>query len=197
MPTGYTAAIKDGIDFKTYALGCARNFGALVMMRDEPSNIPIPERFEPSDFSKKELQKAIDKLELFNLYSNNEWLELRDMEYKKDVEYYAKAKSEEIELKTKYTAMLAQAKSWVAPTKEHTGLRDFMIKQIEDSIQWDCTYYSDGGRLPKKKELDSFIENKIAGAKRDIGYYTNSHKEEIERTNDRNKWISDLRNSLK
>lgn len=36
MPTGYTADIKDGIDFKTYAMNCARAFGACVMLRDEP-----------------------------------------------------------------------------------------------------------------------------------------------------------------
>ena len=34
MPTGYTADIKDGIDFKTYAMNCARAFGARVMLRE-------------------------------------------------------------------------------------------------------------------------------------------------------------------
>ena len=38
MPTGYTADIKDGISFQTYALNCARAFGACVMLRDEPGD---------------------------------------------------------------------------------------------------------------------------------------------------------------
>ncbi len=50
MPTGYTDAVKDGITFDQFVLGCARGMGALVMMRDEPSGTPIPERFEPSRF---------------------------------------------------------------------------------------------------------------------------------------------------
>jgi hypothetical protein len=36
MPTGYTAAIKDGISFEKFVWDCARGMGALVMMRDEP-----------------------------------------------------------------------------------------------------------------------------------------------------------------
>lgn len=37
MPTGYTSPLYEGkeISFEQFALRCARNFGALVMMRDE------------------------------------------------------------------------------------------------------------------------------------------------------------------
>jgi hypothetical protein len=37
MPTGYTSAIADGIEFKDFALRCARAFGALV-------ELPITQR---------------------------------------------------------------------------------------------------------------------------------------------------------
>lgn len=40
MPTGYTDAIKDGISFNQFILSCARAFGALITMRDEPSSVP-------------------------------------------------------------------------------------------------------------------------------------------------------------
>lgn len=50
MPTGYTADIKDGISFETYAMNCARAFGACVSLRDKPSGGKvIPDAFEPSD----------------------------------------------------------------------------------------------------------------------------------------------------
>ena len=45
MPTGYTAGILEGETFEQYALQCAKAFGALVMMRDEPSDAPIPDQF--------------------------------------------------------------------------------------------------------------------------------------------------------
>ena len=65
MPTGYTAAIKDGISFNEYALSCARAFGALIMMRDEPADAPIPDEFKPSDYHFKKIEEA--KAELARL----------------------------------------------------------------------------------------------------------------------------------
>ena len=63
MPTGYTAAIKDGIDFKTYAMNCARAFGACVMLRDEPGGGDrIPDAFEPSDYHLKAAEKTRGEL---------------------------------------------------------------------------------------------------------------------------------------
>ena len=64
MPTGYTLDLYDGKDitFEEFALRCARAFGALISMRDEPIDAPIPERFEPSDYHLKELEKAKKRL---------------------------------------------------------------------------------------------------------------------------------------
>lgn len=54
MPTGYTHKIKDGMTFKEYALRCARNFGALMDMRDDPMDAPIP-IFTPSGYHEEKL----------------------------------------------------------------------------------------------------------------------------------------------
>ncbi len=62
MPTGYTAAIKDGITFKQFALTCARAMGALIMMRDEPSGAEIPAAFPPSTFHRDQLARLSDEL---------------------------------------------------------------------------------------------------------------------------------------
>ena len=62
MPTGYTAAIADGVTFEQFALNCARAFGALIDMRDEPSDAPIPERFEPSNYHEKKIAEINDEL---------------------------------------------------------------------------------------------------------------------------------------
>lgn len=54
MPTGYTAGVKDGTvtDFKAFVMQCARAFGALIDMRDDPSDVPIPKSFAPSSYGK-------------------------------------------------------------------------------------------------------------------------------------------------
>jgi hypothetical protein len=67
MPTGYTAPIADGMTFEQYALGCARAFGALVTMRDEPSDAPIPEKLEPDTYYQRSLEAS--QLELDRVMS--------------------------------------------------------------------------------------------------------------------------------
>ena len=57
MPTGYTAEIKDGISFETYALKCARAFGACIMQRDDNSNSGAKLQ-EPSDYHYKQVAEA-------------------------------------------------------------------------------------------------------------------------------------------
>lgn len=51
-------ADNENFTFPEFAMRCARNFGALIMMRDEPLDAPIPEKFEPSGYYKKEYEKA-------------------------------------------------------------------------------------------------------------------------------------------
>ena len=63
MPTGYTAAVKDGITFEQFAWSCARAFGALIDMRDSPTGAPIPQRFEPSQYNAVEAEKASAEIE--------------------------------------------------------------------------------------------------------------------------------------
>src|SRR5687768_6886698 len=49
MPTGYTHPVVDGkiTEFNDFALSCARAFGALITMRDDAMDAPIPEEFKP------------------------------------------------------------------------------------------------------------------------------------------------------
>ena len=70
MPTGYTAEVQKGISFDKYALNCARAFGALVSMRDEPSDKEIPEKLEPSDYHFKAKATAENNLSTLNSLSN-------------------------------------------------------------------------------------------------------------------------------
>lgn len=60
MPTGYTEAVQSGevTEFRDFALRCARAMGALIMMRDDPMDAPIPDEFKPSDWNRKQLDKA-------------------------------------------------------------------------------------------------------------------------------------------
>jgi hypothetical protein len=195
MPTGYTAAIADGITFEQFALGCARAFGALVLMRDDPADAPIPDEFQPSDYHTKALAAAraellrIERLtvpqardELAAEWANTEKDRVRRLE-------------EMADLRCKYERMLAAAKAWNAPTSEHEGMRKFMIEQIEESIRFDCggNYYDTPAA---KLELPDWLATKKANAKKDIDYHEREYAKEVERTNQRTAWVKALRASL-
>lgn len=195
MPTGYTAAIKDGITFKEFALNCARNFGACISMRDEPNGTPIPDKFIQNDYhlnKKKELQ---EEYSLLSLEDNGFWLKKVISDTTKKEDQRIKWNNEKLELKNKYLIMLNQVNDWVQPSSDHIHMKEFMVQQIEESIEWDCdvTYYSEPTKLPDALEYKNKILREL---EKDIAYHSKQHEEEVERVSQRNKWVKLLRESL-
>ena len=197
MPTGYTADVQSGkvTDFSEYAMNCARAFGALVLMRDDPSDAEIPDRFEPSEHYLKGKEKALKALAEFESMSQEERLAMSNAEHDRDVEYATERLSEIALHRSRYEAMLAEAKAYVPPSPDHEKFADFMVKQLTDSIDFDCSteYYE------KQAEKSSFAEweaKKLESLKRTAEMAEESLKKELERTEGRNIWISQLRESL-
>lgn len=198
MPIGYTyiVANNENFTFPEFAMRCARNFGALVMMREEPLDAPIPERFEPSDYYKQEYEKA--KAAYENFIANpptDEDLEKQYNEYvANETERFAAISAEKDMKRSRYNAMLLKVLKWQPPTSEHEGLKKFMIDQLHDSIEADCCEYQP--RIPDKEEYVAFHRSGKY-LKEELDFYEKRWREEVERTNARNKWLSELRESLK
>lgn len=194
MPTGYTAPIADGISFEQFVWGCARGMGALVMMRDEPSNAPIPERFEPSDYHQKNLDRLRGELEALRAMTREEVRVEADKTFHADLECHNGLIKKANDLRAKYEAMLVELRAW-EPPQDHVEFKAFMEKQILESIDFDCeTKYYDA---PEGKSTDGYLAITEARLHRDIAYHTERHAKEVELTEGRNKWIADLRASLK
>lgn len=64
MATGYTHPVAEGTvtDFATFALDCARAFGALITIRDDPPGTPIPDEFTPSTWNAEAKEGAEARL---------------------------------------------------------------------------------------------------------------------------------------
>lgn len=195
MPTGYTAAIADGISFKEYAMSCARAFGALVTMRDEPADAEIPEEFKPSTYHLEKWQEAKENLRILeNMTMVEAGMEARKA-YRNAEEHRLKLLEEIKDLRIKYENMLAECKKYVAPTPDHVGLRYFMIAQIEESIMFDCStsYYDKPTVLLSGEE---WLSRQIEQAKKDIKYHEEEYEKECKRVSERNAWVKALRESL-
>jgi len=194
MPTGYTADIEKGISFKEFTLRCARSFGACIMQREDGMR-DLPKLQEPSDYHLNSYTKDEVELEKIEEMDENQCSFMANKEYteaKDSNQRYVKKKRS---LKLKYLEMLTKVNEWNVPTDDYIGLRTFMQEQIQKSIEWDCS----AGYTPSAPVLLSGKEWKSENIKflRDsISRQKKSHKKKVERTNERNKWITGLYCSL-
>ena len=194
MVTGYTADIQKGIDFKTFVMRCARNFGALVMMRDDPMDAEIPSVFEPSSYHKDAMERADSKLIEAKKMSLETAKILSEQEHTDAISSNEKRISEKLDFETKYVTMLDKVKAWTPPTPEHDNIKKFMIEQIESSIEFDCdiTYNSEPVLLSPEKWLGEYIDK----CAKDLEYHVKEWYAEVDRCKERNEWINQLRKSL-
>lgn len=194
MPTGYTADIAKGISFEQFVWTCARAFGALVMMRDDATDAPIPERFEPSDMYKKWLTEERAKLGALVSMTVDQVTAAAEAAYQQSHAAWQERRAAKLELRNRYSEMLAKVVQWEAPTPEHEGLKDFMAKQIRESIDFDCSEKYD--EEPQRQEPTDWHNAQIESARRTIARHLQSHLEEHQRTEERNSWLKALRDSV-
>lgn len=201
MPTGYTAPIYEGEEnftFKKFAMRCARNFGALIEMRGEPldAEIDFDKCFQPSDYYKKALERVEKEYQEF--LDNPPTAEELGKKYDEKVNNDLKRYHERIEkgnaLQVRYDAMLEQVKAWEPPTEEHNNLKEFMISQLQKSMDYDCIVYS-----PYTDDREEYIKYHMSPDPllKEIAYYKESYEKEVELCNNRKQWVMQLMESLK
>lgn len=196
MPTGYTAPIYEGkeITFEQFMLRCARNFGALINMREESLDTPIPDEFQPSDYYKKRIEELQNKLTSFVRPTRE------DLESKYQSAYdKAKAEYDEREVRRKamrnrYADILEKVKNWQPPTDEHKNLKEFAISQLEGSMDYDCHYHEF-----TFTDKESWIEREMNDDEHIINilnYYKEEYAKEVKACKERTEWVRQLKASL-
>jgi hypothetical protein len=134
--------------------------------------------------------------------SDEQIVQNRKEELEKIKDYHLKA-IEKAKVDTKNMKdILKDVRKWQPPTSEHIGIKDFMIDQIEKTIDFDCkTKYHDNALVEIDLELltlnaSKIRENMVAKAKKDFEYNTKNYNEDVERCNNSNQWVSDFTASL-
>lgn len=196
MPTGYTADIAKGITFEQFAMRCARAMGACVSMRDEPMDASIPEQFEPNDYHARKLEEANVELTTLRAMTDEEADAAAAEAFAVDKHEQEKGIADAFDLRSKYESMLEHVRAWLPPTPDHERFKQFMLDQLNDSIQYDCdnSYYLNNP--PKQITGEQWRSKQIEGALYDIDYHMQEYTKEVRRTDDRNRWIAALRKSL-
>lgn len=196
MPTGYTAPVQDGkiTTLREFALCCARGMGVCITMRDDPSDAPIPERFEPNTkYCDEEIKCNIDILEkalhapdsecIAEIQTENTMIIHQNAEY--GIRFYIQKK--------RYADMLDLVVGWQC-SPEIQSLKDFMVEQLQMTIR----VHGDSPHVVKLKNSnpDEWRVEKIKEARKEIEHHTRRRQEEIARTEDRNAWLKSLRDCL-
>jgi len=196
MPTGYTYLIQEGIDLKDFIMKCARNFGALIEMRDTPMDVEIPEKFEPSDYHRKRIGEVEKRLEYLKKMNAEKAERKAYKEYVDKLDRKEKSIQEIREIKGKYMNMMVKVRQWIPPTEEHKNLKDFMVDQIEKSIKFDCNENCLTKDIIIRLSGEEWRDKEIQKGQDDLVYYKKGWKEENDRVDERNKWLKELRDSL-
>jgi hypothetical protein len=181
MPTSYTAAIADDISFNDFVMGCARAMGALISMRDSPSDAVIPEWFVPSAYHKVEASNCFEQINVLCKMPIDELEKTAFESYSAELAARADAIRGKDLLRHKYSAMLEQVNAWETPTPDHLEFKSFMVDQINTSLIFDCddSYYKEQVPLQKSHK-----------------YHLEEQSKEVDRTERRNLWLRQLRESL-
>ena len=194
MPTGCTAAIKDGISFREYALNCARAFSALITMRDDPYDAKIPKIIVPSDYHTKKIIEIKEKLNRIKKLSLKECNIKSKKTYEQDCKSIDKNVADIFKQEEKYRKMLVLAKAYTPPSKDHIKYAEFMVKQIEESIKFDCS--TDYLKYPEFVDGITWKNNKIKQLQKDLIYQNKKNLKEIECAENRTVWIQKMFKSL-
>lgn len=193
MPTGYTCIIEDdpSITFRKYALRCARGMGVCVMQRDDDMADP-PKPRELTDYHSKAANVARARLvELQGLSAEGAaalWQADVESARKANEQFIAEATIE----RDAYSRIRAEVVAWSPPTPDHSGLRKFMLEQI------DLCYRPD--ELPYQQAVPAtcaeWLRGQIDRATHDIAYHDEHHAAEVRHVEESARWIEALYASL-
>lgn len=197
MPTGYTANLYDDEQtFEDFALGCARAFGALVFMRDDPSDAEIPEEFTAPSYHLEAVERARQRMEELAAMTDEECEQAALKDFDAKVTADTKSRSERTARFLRYEAMVEMVNAWHPPTSDHQELKSFMLDQLKQSIDFDTRGFDQFEAEPKKLTGFQWRDEEAKRAGSDLVYRLAEHEKETQRATERTAWVRALRESL-
>lgn len=182
MPTSYTSEIEKGQSFKEYALRCARAFGALMHMRDEPLDAAIRHP-QPPLFHTEALLACRADIEKALAMSDEEVVAVIE-KAQKDHEIKRKANSI---LRDQYKEMISRVREW-NPPGEYYELQKFMVDQLEMSLKSDCF----DAKLEINTDPKLFRCDLIQNAAKSMRYHIENAQKEAEAYHRAIVWLDGL-----
>lgn len=186
---GAVDRVKKGeLTFEEFVWQCARDGHALVSMRGEPMDAPIPLSFEYDDaeYYQKEIEQWSAELAMVSKFSESEWDEYLEKRHAKDLEDYKHFRESCLAADANCRGMLEKVQAWTPPNGEITEFRKMLIEHLEKPMK---VKISPGpNRLTKEGVLEE-INGLIKDAKKWLEMGSRHNKESSE-------WIQALEDSV-
>lgn len=196
MPTGYTAKlVENGQTFEKFVWTCARAFGALIEMRDDDLDAPIPDTLAESSYYTDSLAKARSELSRLNLMSEAERLAYGEKVKRDNVDACRESLASHVAENARITAMLARVKQWTPPTTDHAKLKEFMVEQLTISMH-DVGFSEDWLKKATQRSPLDYFKAAQERAVEGVADYPKEIAKERDRTKARNDWLAALRRSV-
>lgn len=194
MPTGYTSPIYEGkaITFEQFVWRCARAFGALVHMRDEPMDKLPPKESKRESYHEGRLAEATAELARLRTLSLKDAGKEAAAEYARTVDEVRASNEKSTAMRARYSEMLGKVVEWQPPTPEHVGLKDFMVAQLREAREFDCHERP----MPTRETPAEWLASALTDAERTVTYHTNELAKDRQRLEDRYGWLNALRKSV-
>jgi hypothetical protein len=169
--------------FEQFILSCA---GSIDYMQHEPS--------DHHQRALAEAQAKVERLAAMDMPDRFEYgHEVREREIK-DLKQLIAVRAAEI---SRCQEMLQRAQAWAPPTEDHEGLKRFMVEQLTRAIGEGNKYYEILLARHEQQKPMAWFEHEIAGARSEVEYHAEQNAQERERTDERSRWIAQLRSSLR
>jgi hypothetical protein len=99
--------------------------------------------------------------------------------------------------------MIAETSEWVPPTEDHVEFKNFMIKQLQDTLErdgdasyWENLLEESYKKLESPIDLDSIKKDLRESYEYDVETRQKRLDEEIERCESANEWVDKLLKSV-
>jgi hypothetical protein len=195
MPTGYTAKLHDGEQsFKDFVAHCIEAFMGEGIRSAEAVEKDFNSRLKSTE---ERLNEIKEELENFEKLTPSEVAAHQKQQHETDALAFKLYCQKKKEVKKRYEAMRDQVLRWQPPGPEHMKFKDWMIKQLEDSIEFDASSKYDDEFAPKLLDPAEYREKKLESMRRYVKFYQDDYDKAVANLEARLKWIRALEESLK
>lgn len=190
--TGYVhGMLDDNQTFEQFVMSCARAFGALILMRDDPKDAPIPEEFKPDGYYYESVIKAQAEMDRINSLTPQELAAEASAKREAAIREYEEGKRLDEAEQRRVGEMRARVEAWTPPTAEHANIKSFMLEQL-----WKYKPSEDYGKEQREAPTAVYAERIKQNAKESLAYAKESLDKQEILCASRTLWVKQLRESL-